>query len=808
MDGHQTDATDNSARRGAVRKTNKKPSAGSGGQVRRGLEGKKATPKAVDRHLPQGAQGQEGQGGGRRSAAARGGPRRRTSDAEWIAGRNPVVEALRERVPVTSVYVAESAERDGRLREVFKLAAEHGVGLLEVSRGELDRLTNGAVHQGLAAKIPAYEYAHADDLLAAAEEMGEKPLIVALDAVTDPRNLGAVVRSAAGFGAHGVVIPERRAASMTASAWKTSAGAAARIPVAQTVNLTRQLKAYQDAGCFVVGLAADGDLTLPELVADADLAGGAARARGRVRGRRAAPAGGGDLRPAGVDPDGRVSWSRSTPAWRPRWRSTRSPSHGRGCRKEPCPGCAAGSPSRRSSPCGWCCRRSAPRAFFLTSERTIDVASHEARVTPDFSGDIVVRTGPVLPGRADRLRVRAIGVEIELGKTDVASLQQLTARYAAIGSNPDAQIEKVERRGAGHGDRRDRPRAGARDPADAGVAAARRTAPARDRRAAPDRPRRRGPAGRGAGRDRADGAVARPRRRVRRTDRSAGSRSRRSSARASCSPRSSRTSRCSATPPTDETQRLIASAIDSYKRGPRVLRRRGGRRGRARPAPARGRRDRRTPAVRPARQRRHGPGGARDRRARRGRGGVRRRRRHLDGGGVGGVLARLPRRRRSTTIDRWAVAGNHDHGSFVRSYLSDLGWTYFDDGEVVDGPGDTRILGVDDPRSSGLGNWQDETGLTFGEVRERLADAACDADEDGDRVDTLLVHDANLGDDALGARLRRPGGRRPHPRPGRPGRESSARTARSATATPSVRRAARRTPSRSAPSCAAPPGSR
>ncbi len=98
---------------------------------------------------------------------------------------------------------------------------------------------------------------------------------------------------------------------------------------------------------------------------------------------------------------------------------------------------------------------------------------------------------------------------------------------------------------------------------------------------------------------------------------------------------------------------------------------------------------------------------------------------------------------------RWAVAGNHDHGSFVRSYLTDLGWTYFDDGEVVDGPGDTKILGVDDPRSSGLGNWKDETGLTFDEVRERLADAACDADEDGDRVDTLLVHDANLGDDAL-----------------------------------------------------------
>ena len=137
--------------------------------------------------------------------------------------------------------------------------------LLEVTKNELDRLTSGAVHQGLAAKIPAYEYAHPADLLDRATELGEPPLIVALDSVTDPRNLGAVVRSAAGFGAHGVVVPERRAAGMTASAWKTSAGAAARIPVAQTVNLVRQLKAYQEAGCMVIGLAADGDVSLPDL---------------------------------------------------------------------------------------------------------------------------------------------------------------------------------------------------------------------------------------------------------------------------------------------------------------------------------------------------------------------------------------------------------------------------------------------------------------------------------------------------------------------------------------------------------------
>jgi len=261
----------NSSRRGAIRKTSKKPTAGSGGRVRRGLEGKGPTPKAVDR--PYHKAHKQAQA---KSAAAKGGgaKRRKSGDAEWIVGRNPVVEALREGVPVTAVYVAEGAERDNRLREAFRLAAENGIGLMEISRRELDRITSEAVHQGLAAKVPAYEYAHPDELLDRAAQLDEPPLVVVLDHVTDPRNLGAVVRSAAGFGAHGVVIPERRSASMTAAAWKTSAGAAARIPVAQAVNLTRQLKDYQEAGCFVVGLAADGDLTLPELAADPDLACG------------------------------------------------------------------------------------------------------------------------------------------------------------------------------------------------------------------------------------------------------------------------------------------------------------------------------------------------------------------------------------------------------------------------------------------------------------------------------------------------------------------------------------------------------
>jgi len=254
----------NSSRRGAIKKTGKgNPTAGSGGRVKRGLEGRGPTPKAKDRegHVAYKA---------RKRAEKSSAPRRRPAgprgqgDADWVAGRNSVVEALRADMPVSAVYVAEGAERDGRLREVFRIAADRGISLLEVARVELDRITEGAVHQGLAARVPAYEYAHPSDLLDRAVAAGEKPLIVALDSVTDPRNLGAVVRSAAGFGAHGVLIPERRSAGMTASAWKTSAGAAARLPVAQATNLTRQLKSYQSAGCMVVGLAADGDVSLPD----------------------------------------------------------------------------------------------------------------------------------------------------------------------------------------------------------------------------------------------------------------------------------------------------------------------------------------------------------------------------------------------------------------------------------------------------------------------------------------------------------------------------------------------------------------
>jgi 23S rRNA (guanosine2251-2'-O)-methyltransferase len=182
-----------------------------------------------------------------------------------VAGRNAVVEALRAQVPATTLWVAARIDTDDRVREALNLANERRLPILEAPRPELDRLTGGAVHQGLALQVPPYSYAHPDDLPGRADGSTHPPLIVALDGVTDPRNLGAVVRSAAAFGACGVVVPERRSAGMTAGAWKASAGAASRVPVARATNLTRQLEKYASAGFVVVGLAADGTVDAADL---------------------------------------------------------------------------------------------------------------------------------------------------------------------------------------------------------------------------------------------------------------------------------------------------------------------------------------------------------------------------------------------------------------------------------------------------------------------------------------------------------------------------------------------------------------
>ncbi|MBQ1072365.1 23S rRNA (guanosine(2251)-2'-O)-methyltransferase RlmB [Micromonospora sp. C31] len=219
-----------------------------------------------------GGRGAGGARGGR--PAGRGGPRvapgRKSNPSkdtpELLVGRNPVLEALRALVPATALYTAQGIDVDDRVNEIIRTAADRGIANLEISRAELDRMTGGVLHQGVGLQVPPFAYEPFEDLVAAALEQAA-PLLVALDGVTDPRNLGAVIRSAAAFGAQGVFVPERRAAGITATAWRTSAGAAARVPVAQVTNLTRSLKACRDAGFMVVGLDADGETDLYDLEA-------------------------------------------------------------------------------------------------------------------------------------------------------------------------------------------------------------------------------------------------------------------------------------------------------------------------------------------------------------------------------------------------------------------------------------------------------------------------------------------------------------------------------------------------------------
>jgi 23S rRNA (guanosine2251-2'-O)-methyltransferase len=248
----------NSQRRGAVRKpgTKKGPTVGSGGQRRRGLQGRGATPPAHLRpHHPAAK---------RLKAAPRRPAKRSGEDAETVLGRNPVLECLRAGVPATALYVALGTQADERLTESVTRAADSGIAILEVPRSDLDRMTANGLHQGIALQVPPYNYAHPDDLIAAAID-SPPALLVALDNISDPRNLGAIVRSVAAFAGHGVLIPQRRSASVTAVAWRTSAGAAARVPIARATNLTRTLKEWADRGLQLIGLDADGYTPLDDL---------------------------------------------------------------------------------------------------------------------------------------------------------------------------------------------------------------------------------------------------------------------------------------------------------------------------------------------------------------------------------------------------------------------------------------------------------------------------------------------------------------------------------------------------------------
>lgn len=189
-----------------------------------------------------------------------------------IEGRNALTEALKSGRTIDKVYVAEGST-DRALTRLAALAKEAGAVVVPVDRRKLDQMSPTGAHQGVIAAVAAHEYASVDDILALAAERGEAPLIVICDELSDPHNLGAILRSAECAGAHGVIIPKRRSVGLTAVVAKTSAGAVEYLPVARVANIANTIRELKEKGVWIYGTAADGasglyrtDLTGPTAI--------------------------------------------------------------------------------------------------------------------------------------------------------------------------------------------------------------------------------------------------------------------------------------------------------------------------------------------------------------------------------------------------------------------------------------------------------------------------------------------------------------------------------------------------------------
>lgn len=176
-------------------------------------------------------------------------------------GRNPVADSLRAGVSGTKLWVTKASQTDERVKQCLAAAGENGWSIAVVSDAELTQMTGSHAHQGCVLETKPFQYASIQDLF----EVATGQVLVALDGVTDPQNLGAIVRSAEAFGAKGLVLPERRSAQVTPAVWKASAGAVARLPIARVVNLARAINDANDRGFQSIGLAAEADDDLSEI---------------------------------------------------------------------------------------------------------------------------------------------------------------------------------------------------------------------------------------------------------------------------------------------------------------------------------------------------------------------------------------------------------------------------------------------------------------------------------------------------------------------------------------------------------------
>ena len=199
-------------------------------------------------------------------------PPQRDAEADGvIEGRNAVIEALRAGTAIDKIYLAKG-DTDSALGHIANTARANGVVVVNADRRKLDEMSRTHAHQGVIAVAAVRAYASIEDIFQRAEERGEAPLIVLCDELSDPHNLGAVIRTAECAGAHGVVIPKRRSAGLTAIVAKTSAGAVSHIPVARVPNLTALMKELQKRGVWIFGAEMNGTTSLYE----ADLKGPAA----------------------------------------------------------------------------------------------------------------------------------------------------------------------------------------------------------------------------------------------------------------------------------------------------------------------------------------------------------------------------------------------------------------------------------------------------------------------------------------------------------------------------------------------------
>lgn len=182
---------------------------------------------------------------------------------EIIVGKNPVLEALKARHPINKIWIAKQ-NQTGQMKTILQLAKAQGILVQDVPKKKLDELAGSSNHQGVVASVAAYEYAQIDDLFCLAEKRAEAPFFLLLDGIEDPHNLGAIIRTADAAGAHGVIIPKRRAAGLTQTVAKASAGALEYVPVVRVTNLAQTIDELKERGIWFFGTDASASIDYRE----------------------------------------------------------------------------------------------------------------------------------------------------------------------------------------------------------------------------------------------------------------------------------------------------------------------------------------------------------------------------------------------------------------------------------------------------------------------------------------------------------------------------------------------------------------